>query len=67
MLYSFALDKPPGRKIYKAPRVKIFKKVNKSGLSHKTFYLEDDDNKPIVFLNATISFTCQLIKNIKNI
>ena len=26
VLYSFALDKPPGHKIYKEPRVKLFKK-----------------------------------------
>ena len=27
-----------------------------------TFYLEDDDHKPIDFNGETISFTCQLIK-----
>ena len=61
-LYSFALDKPPGHKIYKEPKVKIFKKINKSVLSHITFYSEDDDYKPIDFHNKAISFTCQLIK-----
>ena len=29
ILYSFGLYSPPGRKIYKEPRVKLFKKVNK--------------------------------------
>ena len=43
ILYSFALNSPPGHKIYKEPRVKLFKKVNKSVLSHITFYFEDDD------------------------
>ena len=62
ILYSFALDQPPGHKIYKEPRVKLFKKINKSVLSHITFYLEDDDYKPVDFHNETISFTCQLIK-----
>ena len=62
ILYSFALSPPPGHKIYKEPRVKLFKKVNKSVLSHITFYLEDDDHKPIDFHDETISFTCQLIK-----
>ena len=62
ILYSFALSSPPGHKIYKEPRVKLFKKVNKSVLSHITFYLEDDDNKPVNFHGETISFTCQLIK-----
>ena len=62
ILYSFALSSPPGHKIYKEPRVKLFKKVNKSVLSHITFYLEDDGYKAVDFLGETISFTCQLIK-----
>ena len=62
ILYSFALSSPPGYKIYKEPRVKLYKKINKSVLSHITFYFEDDDHKPVDFNNETISFTCQLIK-----
>ena len=62
ILYSFALSSPPGHKIYKEPRVKLFKKINKSVLSHITFYFEDDDHKAVDFNNETISFTCQLIK-----
>ena len=31
-------------------------------LSLITFYLEDDDRKPVDFNGETISFTCQLIK-----
>ena len=62
ILYSFALSSPPGYKIYKEPRIKLFKKINKSVLSHITFYLEDDDYKPVDFHGETISFTCQLIK-----
>ena len=62
LLYSFPLSSPPGHKIYKEPRVKLFKKVNKSVLSHITFYFEDDDHKPVDFNNETISFTCQLVK-----
>ena len=61
ILFSFALSSPPGHKIYKEPRVKLFKKINKSVLSHVTFYFEDDDHKPVDFHNETISFTCQLI------
>ena len=60
--YSFALSSPPGYKRFKEPRVKLFKKINKSVLSHITFYFEDDDHKPVDFHNETISFTCQLIK-----
>ena len=62
ILFSFALSSPPGHKIYKEPRVKLFKKVNKSVLSQITFYFEDDDHKPVDFNNETISFTCQLRK-----
>ena len=61
-LYSFALSSPPGHKIFKESRVKLFKKINKSVLSHINFYIEDDDHKPVDFNNDTVSFTCQLIK-----
>ena len=62
ILFSFALSAPPGYKIYKEPRVKLFKKVNKSVLSHITIYFEDDDHKPVDFNNESLLFTCQLIK-----
>ena len=62
ILFSFALSSPPGYKIYKEPRIQLFKKINKSVLSHITFYFEDDDHKPVGFNGETISFTCQLIK-----
>ena len=62
ILHSFALSLPPGHKIYGEPRTKLFKKVNKSVLSHITFYFEDDDYKPVDFHKETISFICQLIK-----
>ena len=61
ILYNLTLDKPPGRKIHEGPRIKLFKKVNKSVLSHTAFYL-DDDHKPVDFHTETISFTCQLVK-----
>ena len=56
ILFSFALSSPPGHKIYKEPRIKLFKRVNKSVLSHITFYFEDDDHKPVDFNNETVSF-----------
>ena len=62
ILYSFALTSPPGHKIYKQPRIKLFKNINKSALSHITFYFEDDDHKTVDFNNETLSFNCQLIK-----
>ena len=62
ILYSFAFDQPPGHKIYKEPKVKLFKKINKSILSHITFYLEDDDYKAVDFNGEPIIFTCPLRK-----
>ena len=62
ILYSYALSSPPGHRISKEPRIKLFKQINKSVLSHITFYFEDDDHKPVDFINETISFTCQLVK-----
>ena len=38
ILYSFALSSPPGHKIYKEPRVKLFKKINKSVLPHNILF-----------------------------
>ena len=62
ILYSFTLSSSPGHKIYKEPRVKLFRKVNKSVLSHITLHFEDDDHKPVDFNAETVSFTCELIK-----
>ena len=62
ILHSFALSSPPAHKMYKEPRVKLFKKTNKSILSHINFYLEDDDHNSIDFNGETINFTCQLNK-----
>ena len=60
ILYSFALLSPPANKIYKEPRVKLFKKTTKSVLPHITFYSEDDDHKAVDLNGETIRFTCQL-------
>ena len=62
ILYNFALEKPPGHKIYKEPRSKLFKRINISVLSHLTFFLEDDYHKPVDFNGETISFTSRLVK-----
>ena len=63
IFYSFALSSPPGHKIYKESRVKLFEKINKSAvLSHITFYIEYEDHRAVDFNGKTVSFTCQLIK-----
>ena len=56
ILYRFALSSLPCQKIYKEPRIKLFKKINKSVPSHITFYIEDDDQKSVEFNGETISF-----------
>ena len=58
ILYSFALSAPPGQTIYKELRKKLFKKINKSVLSHISFFIEDDDHKPVYYHNGTTNFTC---------
>ena len=62
ILYSFTLSSPPGFKICKEPRRKVFKRTEKSVLLHITFYLEDDDHKPVDFNGEIFSFTCQLVE-----
>ena len=58
-LDRFAWDKPPGYKIYTETEVKVCEKINKSVLSHITFYLEADDHKSIDFNGEMIIFTGQ--------
>ena len=62
ILYSFALSSPPRHKIYKEPKIKLYKKKYKSVLSHITLYLEDDEQKAVDFNSEAIRFTCQLIE-----
>ena len=62
VLQSLALSSPPGLILYKEPRIRLFKKLEKSVLSHINFYFEDDDHRPVDFKNETKSFTCQLNK-----
>ena len=62
ILYSYALSSPTCHRIYKQPEIKLFKKINKSVLSHITFYLEDDDHKSFSFNGETSTFTMQMIK-----
>ena len=62
ILFSFGLSSTPGHKINKEPRIKLFKKKNKSVLSHTTFYLEDDGHKAVDFNAETVSFTGRPMK-----
>ena len=62
ILYSFVLDKPSGYKIFSEPETIHYKKINKSVLNTITFYLEDDNNKEIDFIQETLTFTLQMNK-----
>ena len=61
ILYSFGLPSKPAYKIYKEPKKEFFKKVNKSVLSHITFYLEDDAHIPNDVNVEMMSLTCQIV------
>ena len=62
-LFIFGLTSPRGHEISKKPRIKLFKRSNRSVLPRIHFYVEDDDHEPVFFNGETISFTCQLVKN----
>ena len=62
ILYSFALDKLPGYKVFSEPETIHYKKINKSVLNTITFYLQDNDHKEVDFNGETLFFTLQMIK-----
>ena len=62
ILYSFTLSSPTAHKLYQKPKVKFFKKISKSVISHITFYSEDDDHKAFDFNGETIPINCQKIE-----
>ena len=62
ILFSFALDKKPGYKVFSEPETIHYKKINKSVLNTITFYLEDDNNEEVDFNEETLTFTLQMIK-----
>ena len=59
ILYSFALDQPPGHKIYREPKVLYLYLLV---LNTITFCLEDDNNEEVDFNGETLTFTLQMIK-----
>ena len=61
ILYSFDLNKPHCYKIFCEPETIHYKKVNKSVLNTRTFYLEDKNNEKVDFNHETMTSTLQLI------
>ena len=43
--------------------INLSKKIGKQVLSYTAFYLEDDDDKPVIFNEETTTFTCQSVEN----
>ena len=62
ILFSYALERPSGYKVYSEPETIHYKKLNKSVLNTITFYLEDDDNEEVNFNGERLTFTLQMIK-----
>ena len=62
ILYSFVLDKPSGYEVFSQPETVHYKRVNKSILNTITFYLEDDNNNEVNFIEEILTFTLQMIK-----
>ena len=62
ILFSFALDKPSGYKIFCEPETIHYKKINKSVLNTISFSLQDDNNEEVDFNGETLTFTLQMIK-----
>ena len=62
ILFIVLLDKPAGYKIFCEPETIHYKKIKKSVLNNKTFYLEDDNNEEVNCNGETLIFTLQLIK-----
>ena len=60
--YSFVPDKPPGKNLFCEPETIHYKKLNKSVFNTQTFYLEEDNNKEVIFIEETLTFTLQLIR-----
>ena len=60
--YSFGLSSPPGHEIFKEPKIKLFKEINKSVLSHITFNFQYNDHRPVDLNGEAIRLNCQLIK-----
>ena len=62
ILFSFVLDKPAGYNVFCEPETIHYKKINKFVLNTITFYLEDDDNEEVDFIQETLTFTLQMIE-----
>ena len=61
MLFSF-FKETEQLKSFCEPETTHYRKINKSVLNTITFYLEDDNNEEINFIQESLTFTLQIIK-----
>ena len=66
ILFSFALDKLPGYKVFCELETIHFKKLNKPVLNTIKFYLQDNDHKEVDFNGEKLTFTLLMIKILNN-
>ena len=57
LCYSFALEKPHGQRIITNPRKNVYKKLNESDFMRNVFYVKDDKQRRVEFIDETITFT----------
>ena len=62
ILYSFVSDRKTGYKVFSQSESIHYKKINRSVLNAITFYLEDDKNEDVDFIQETLTFTLQIIE-----
>ena len=62
ILYSFVSDKLPGYKVFCEPETIDYKKIKKTLLNTKTFYLELENKEEIDSNGETLTFPLQLTK-----
>ena len=67
IIFSCAMGKPSGFKVFHNPETIHYKKINKSVLNTISLYLEDDDHKLVDFIQKTLTSTLQKIKIQKEI
>ena len=66
IVYSFALDKPPGYKVISSPETIHYKKLNKYVLNTILLFSEDDNHEEVNFNEETLTFSLQSFKILKN-
>ena len=62
IVFNFVLDKKPGYKIFCEPETIHYKKIIKSILNTRTFYLGDHNNEVVDFNGETLTLTLKMIK-----